>query len=327
MEYWKAATAHDWAAAYDYCEFPDSDFLTRQMYVNANAARNQEPVLQYKSARVEAEESWGELPGRAADSGTFVVKYTSKGSAGEESQYLTLAKTGKKKFLLWDEWKVTSSDSWCQNVSFQIPSGATLKLNGVEVTEGTITEDEYTKSITLPYLFVGSYQMEVTAEGMEPYRTMTYVNNYGCDDGYVELHLSQETVDAVAVQAGEDLKRILDSALAGESFETVQDCFSQEALNENNVREKYEELARITGDGREEGVVVLLVDSMVTTPDGGPYQDEIYLTTRAHVQERYLQYWSDELGELDGTKEFYFIYVKEGDTWKLGNMPVEAYYF
>ena len=330
LNYWKAVTAHQWGEAYDYCEFPDSEFLTKQMYVNVNSARDEEPILQYKSVRAEKEGDWGEQflgLDSDSDSSTYVITYMIKGSSYEETEYLTLSKTGRKQFLFWDEWKVTSSDSWCQNVSFEIPKGAVMRLNGMEVPEDAAVEDEYARYVTIPYLFAGSYQMEVEAEGMEPYRTVTYVDSYGVQNNYVELRPSQETIEAVAGQAAEDLKKIMDSALAGEGFDAVADCFTEEAKNGGDVMEEYEELYRITGDGVEEGIVTLTMDSMVTTLDAYPSQTTMYFKLQAHVKETYLQFWTEELGEYEDTENFYFTYVKEGDAWKLAEMPVSRYDF
>lgn len=329
LNYWKAVTAHQWGEAYDYCEFPESDFLTKQMYVNVNSARDEEPILQYKSVSAEREGGWGEqLFGSDANSGTYVIKYMTKGNSYEETEYLTLSKTGEKKFLFWDEWKVTSSDSWCQDVYFEIPRGATMKLNGVEVPEEYSSEDEDWKYIKIPYMFIGSYQIEVTAEGMEPYRVVADDVGYAGEvNWHFELRPSQETIEAVAGRAGDDLKKIMDSVLAGEGFDAIQDCFSESALSDGYVMEEYGDLSRITGDGVEEGIVTLTMDSMVTFLDEKPYQNVMYFRLQANVKETYLRYWTDELGEYEDTVDFYFIYVREGDTWKLDNMPVSRYDF
>lgn len=329
LKYWKAVMAHEWGQAYDCCEFPDNGLLTKQMYVNVSAASNTGAPVQYKSARVEKESNWaaGDSDTSGRNTGSYVIRYMVKGSASEETDYLTLVKTGKKKFLLWDEWKVTPSDSWSQDVYFEIPVGATLKLNGVEVTDADITEDAYGQYLTIPYLFTGSYQMEVEGPGMEPYRANTYVDHYGCEDNYVSLRPSRETVESVMAQAEADFKTIMDSALAGADFSTIESLFSEDMIANEGALDEYEDLLEITGDGVNEGVVALMLGPLTVYLDGDSYEDTIYLIGRARLSETYLQYWSEELGEYDGDVEFYFTYVKEGDTWKLDNMPVSYYDF
>lgn len=329
LKYWEAVMAHEWGQAYDYCEFPDNDLLTKQMYVNVSTAGNSKTPLQYKSVRVEKENNWaaGDYDTNDRSAGIYVIRYMVKGSAGEETDYLTLVKTGKKKFLFWDEWKVTDSDSWSQDVHFEIPVGATLKLNGVEVTDADVTEDAYGQYLTIPYLFTGSYQMEVEGPGMEPYRGNTYVDYYGCEDSHVSLRPSTETVKSVMAQAEADFATIMDSALAGADFSTIESLFSEDMIANEGALYEYEDLLKITGDGVDEGVVTLMLGPLTIYLDGEFDGDTIYLIGEAQLSETYLQYWTDELGEYDGDVEFYFTYVKEGDTWKLDNMPVYDYYF
>lgn len=329
LKYWKAVMAHEWGQAYDCCEFPDNDLLTKQMYVNVSAADNSGAPLQYKSVRVEKENNWtaGDSDTNDRNAGSYVIRYMVKGSASEETDYLTLVKTGKKKFLFWDEWKVTSSDSWSQDVYFEIPVGATLKLNGVEVTDADVTEDAYGQYLTIPYLFTGSYQMEVEGPGMEPYRANTYVDYYGCEDSYVSLRPSTETVKSVMAQAEADFKTIMDSALAGADFSTIENLFSEDMIANEGALDEYEDLLEITGDGVDEGVVTLMLGPLTVYLDGDSYENTIYLIGEARMSETYLQYWTEELGEYDSDVEFYFTYVKEGDTWKLDNMPVSYYNF
>ena len=63
----------------------------------------------------------------------FTIEYMTVGSSDTQYAYLTLSRTGRKHFLFWDEWKVTSSDSWYQNLQFEIPENASLSLNGITV--------------------------------------------------------------------------------------------------------------------------------------------------------------------------------------------------
>lgn len=359
MSYWKASAAHEWSAAYDYCEFPSSELLTKQMYVDANA--NNTEVLSYKSARVvdlqetaseaasmvtdqlgdlgslleDAADAAGEAQAETSENvKNFAVEYMVKGSSDMQYSYLTLSRTGEKKFLFWDEWKVTSSDSWCRNLQFQIPENAVLTLNGVEV-EGSGQEDdqeeasEGMKYLTVPYLFAGNYQMEITEEGMEPYRKLITVTSYGCDDTYTTLVPSQETVDAVAAQTGAVIKQIVESALNGADYSQVQDLFSQDPLyNEDNYfREEYENLVEeLKGDGADSGIVSLQMSHMESQVNEISY-NEISFDTEIDVVKRYRRSWSTQLGEDDYTISTYLSFVKEDGAWKLSRMPVDAYDF
>lgn len=350
--YWKAAAACEWADAYEYCDFPESSLLTSQMYINANA-NNTEPI-QYKSMHitdagasasqlidqygsqlddlgslfgVDASEAVDQAKKQlnATDAKNYVVEYLTKGNAEKEYSYLSLTKTGKKKFLFWDEWKVSSSGNWAKDVQFVIPRDAVMTLDGVEVQGTTEMTEDNRQSITLPYLFAGDYQMEVTAEGMEPYRKMIHVNSYGCEDNYINLLPSQETVETLSAQAGDDVKLILESALAGKDFSEVQSCFSQNAVSEGYVKEDYEKLKELKGDGEESGIITLSIKNMKVSPAGQTSEQYIYLKMTADAKETYHQYWTDEPGEASGSLQLEIVYVKDEDGWKLAELPISYY--
>lgn len=342
MNYWEATMAHEWGEAYEYCDFPDSDLLTKQMYVNANV-RNDE-IVKYKSVHItdaidQVRNQLGDFASifgkngdtknksSADDTREYIVEYLIKGNSDKEYDYLILTKTGNKKFFIFDEWRVTSSDSWCRDLQFQIPVGASMTLNGAEISDASETTEGNWKYITIPYLFTGEYQLEVSGEGMESYRKVIDIYEYGCDDNYIELIPSEETMQTTADQAGNDIKKILESALAGKSFKEVQDLFSKESLNDGYVKDNYEKLLEIRGDGRKTGIVTLKISNIVSSIDGEANMEIIRLKTKVDRQETYRQYWSDELGKSSETITCYVTYVKEDGVWKLSEMPVSYYDF
>lgn len=134
--------------------------------------------------------------------GVLAVEYLVKGNGQKDYTYLTLARTGEKEFLFWDQWKVTSADSWCTDVSFTIPSDAALYLNGMEVKEERVWSetDPNMSSVTILYLFRGSYQIEVKAEGMKPYRKTAEIGKNGYYENYIELIPSEETPKSLVEQ-------------------------------------------------------------------------------------------------------------------------------
>lgn len=106
----------------------------------------------------------------------YCVEYIEKGADSKSAEYITMTKTGKKKYLFWDEWKVADTESWVSDVTYTIPENAVLQLNGEKVDDSAATEQDGWKSITIPYMFTGDYQMQVTEEGMKPYCENTVIN-------------------------------------------------------------------------------------------------------------------------------------------------------
>lgn len=352
--YWEATMNHEWGKAYEYCSFPDSDLLSKQMYVNANADNDE--VVDYESVKIidtvqqaqdemqDQLDSLGSLLGDyddyvsdAADEMQsqnnddvkyYAIEYRLKGSSEKSYTYLTVAKTKGKKFLFWDDWKVTSSESWAQNVQITIPENADMTLNGVDVDSSGADVEDGMKTITIPYLFTGEYQMSVTEEGMQDYNRMLQVESYGIDDSYITLVPSQETVDAVAAKAGDDIKLVMESALEGKDFSTVEDCFTEEALSDGYVEEDYDYLVEtLAGDGDTSGVITLQLNNMNIELSSQPDSGRIGLYVTIDKKETYHRYWGDEPGESNYELSKYLTYEKDGDEWKLSDLPVSAYDF
>lgn len=350
--YWEATMNHEWGKAYEYCSFPDSDLLSKQMYVNANAGNDE--IVDYESVKVidtvqQAQDEmqdqldglgsllgdYGDYVSDAADEAQgsgdikqYAVEYRLKGSSEKSYTYLTLTKTKEKKFLFWDDWKVTSSESWAPNVQITIPENADMTLNGVEVDSSDAAVEDGMKTITIPYLFTGEYQMSVTEEGMQDYNRMLQVESYGIDGSYITLIPSQETVDAVAAKAGDDIKLVMESALQGKDFSEIEECFTEEAVSDGYVQDDYEYLAEtLAGDGDTSGVITLQLNNMNIELSSQPDSGRIGLHVTMDKKETYRRYWSDDPGESNFELSKYITYEKDGDEWKLSDLPVRAYDF
>lgn len=345
-DYWKAVMDCEWGKAYDFCSFPDSDLLTRQMYVNVNEGNDEK--TDYESVRVirasqgadiQADEGLELLLGNGesakADKGTsesgdvrqYTVEYRVKGSSENSYTSLTLAKTKKRNFLFWDDWKVTSSESWVKDAQIIIPENAGITLNGVKVDASGAEVSDGLKTITIPYLFTGQYQMSVTEEGMEDYNQMLNVTSYGIEEPMVTLVPSKETVGEVAGKAGSDIEKIIGSALTGKTFDEIEDCFTENAVLENSVKENYEELVKgLAGDGKTSGIISLELSNMKFELSSQPSSGAIEFYLEMDRKETYHTYWGDP-GENDYSMSAYLVYQKEGDEWKLAYLPISSYDF
>lgn len=345
LNYWKAAANHEWGKAYDYCSFPDSKFLSRQMYVDANADNDE--LTDYESVKIHdvadevGEESLDDLGFLLGDDSSdtakelkssntkyYVIEYLPKGEDVESYSYVAVEKTKGKNFLFWDKWKVTSSDSWITDVQFTVPENAQVSLNGEKVDDSDASVEDGMKTITIPYMFVGEYQMTVSEEGMEEYRTMLQVSSSGAQEDYIELAPSQETIEEVAAQAGDDIQTIVESALSGKDFSEIESLFTEEALSERDIQEDYKDLVEeLKGDGSTTGIISLQLSNAKVELDyaSGSGNIDFYITM--DKKETYYRSWSDTPGESDYPLTAYSYYQKEDGEWKLNNLPITQYDF
>ena len=170
--------------------------------------------------------------------------------------------------------------------------------------------------------------MTVTEEGMMDYNRLLEVSSYGIDESYITLIPSQETVDQVAAQAGDDIKLIMESALQGKDFSEIESCFTEQALDEGYVKDDYESLVEgLAGDGETSGVISLQLNNINAELSSQPDAGSIDLYITMDKKETYRRYWSDDPGESNYEMTKYLTYEKDGDEWKLSYLPVSSYDF
>ena len=118
----------------------------------------------------------------------------------------------------------------------------------------------------------------------------------------------------------------MESALQGKPFKEVQDVFFSGALEDDYIKNYYENLTnKIKGNGSGK-ITGLVISNINTALDASPTGTEIDLRGTAQRKETYINYW-DEIEEEDNEIYFAASYCKEGNEWKLMNLPVDEYAF
>ncbi len=354
LEYWKASADCDWGRVYDLCEFPESSLLSKQLFVDVHGSDSEK--INYKNVEVsdasgavsdylnqysgeldsigslfgvDADELIGAASGAAgtAAANTYVVTWQEVGVPEEKHSFVVLSRTGKKHFLFWDEWKVTSADLYSSDVAVNIPAAAELELNGVPVSSELKKKDGEDSSravVTFPYLFAGSYQLKVSEEGMEEYRSLMNVTDSGSDTDYIRLVPSKEILEAVCEQAGKDIQAVLEAAQDDKSFSSVKDLFSDSARKDGYAESDYDYLVKkIAGTGMSDGGVnSFSLKKMKMSAQSEAEGAEIRVSVKANRSVSYRSYRSNPSISDKITLEF--TYTRDGGDWKLTELPIRS---
>lgn len=322
-EYVEAMLAQDWSDVYEYSDFPKSEYLTKQMFVNAHDMGSEKITYRSMTAR--------DVTERGATYKTYLIDYVEGDTLYESSQYVNLVKSGSKKYFFWDEWKVKASDLYVEDIIFEIPEGAVLKLNGKEIDVKGQDSGEGTVYVTIPYWFTGYCQVEVSAEGMETYYDSVYIatGDTGLQAGY-ELRATDETVREVAEKIEGDIETIISAALAGKEFSEVEHLFTSGALENQYVQEEYADLVERVYDDGESGIKSLRLGSITVEVDWISDMTIRYMVKIEKEEDYYYKYsYSDDIYEYerDGLISNSVYYGYEDGEWKLSTMPIDEYDF
>lgn len=310
--YYEAVLNKEWEKAYAYCSFPDDEMLSQQMYVDVHA--NDTKRETYKSLKVEKAGKSGE----DSNLTTYRVEYWVTGETEKRQEEIQVTK-GDDGFLFWNKWKVVPGNVWAKDVQFKVPESAKLTLNGVSIEKGKSGEDGM-KTITLPYVFLGEYQMEVSSKGMTPYRDWITVDENGSDKSEVVLSVSEEEKQELTSQFAEDLTGILEMAMDGDAFGKAEQYFSEETFKDEKIREQYEKLVEVGEESGTTGFTINKIEASVKESDGDPNKLSLLATMNVEIEYKRSLFGSKRTQEK--TYENYVDYEKDGKEWKLASFPI-----
>ena len=178
------------------------------------------------------------------------------------------------------------------------------------------------KKVTAPSLFQGQYQLEVSEEGMEPYRDIIQIDSNTLGES-IELVPKEEEKEKLAEQFGKDLEKILTAAVSKEDFSKMKEIFSEEAMKRSFVKSSYEDLYRIMDT---EGVVIQsfnIADVKLTL--NNYYENKLTFDVSMKIKTTYKRFWSEQMETEEKENSGTVTYVKEEDGWKLQSLPISYY--
>lgn len=314
--YWEAREKGNWNQVYEYCDIPESDCLTRQMFVDAT--RNFPAVKSWDigASRMDGKDR------------IYSVRYEKEGRAseGEIDGEMTLIPAGRK-WGIFQRWKVHDESLLVEDISFYLPEDSEFWLNGEQVESREKEESQGTVPLHFPWLFAGDYQVQVTGEGMETYRmNLSLSFSDGGLRHEVVLRPSRELETELTERSGSALQLLLQNALTGQDFGTVSQLFTEEAVEDGTAAEEYNAIKGIRSDGRVEGVTFLEIYELEgQIPMGQKVgAGRVPMKVKGYGKKRYV---SEYMGRLvqdisEGVLQLQFDYVKENGQWRLARMPI-----
>ncbi len=315
LEYWKAKANGEWNKVYDFYSFPKEEGLNRQLYVNAHM---DDKETKYQSIQVEKN-----LKKEEKDSAYYVISYTTSKNAAKKYAEVSLIK-GERKFLFWNEWHVVPENEVAEKCKITVPEKAIVKLNGEKIRGKEKLDRNGMKEIDMGDMFRGTYQLEVSEDGMKTYKDMLEIDSF-VGGKRIELIPEEKEKEKLVKQLGDDIESLLNAAIAKKDFNAVKELFSEDAQKRSYIKSAYEGLYRITD---QEGTVIHSFDLSnikMTMSDYYGRRNEMMLEVKMTVKSNCKKFWSEEIQTSEKEERGIITYVKEGKKWKLKNMPITYY--
>ncbi len=242
--YIKALKKQDANQLYTYMEFEeDKTFVSKKLFKELqNQKENSKAIENYKITDV--------TYGSGKISATVSFKYTMKGSSKEATGQVYLTKQDKKKFFLFPNWKINSSNevSTVKQYTIRVPKKAKVTYAGVLVDHKYLDENKNTSRwddgydvYVLPQVFALETTIKATLENGIELEEKTTPSNYNNSItlNLTKENLSEEMSKNINDKAKEILATLYNSVIDGKSFEEIKANFEGENVVLEELEKKY----------------------------------------------------------------------------------------
>lgn len=333
-KYVTAVEQCDWNTAYSLIKLPDSEFLTKDAYINSHEDATGEKVMNVKVMK--GYSTAANIPGNKA----FKVMYSTPSSP---SNTVDLILSADKKFMLFfDKYKVSSEGLVVKDCYVKLPKGLTAELNGVAIDSKYIDDDKSSNSYDyykLPYVFKGSNKITVTSDFTEDFEDTLYFE-YDEDEDTVynsDIKFKKDTLTSLQDKAKKDLQTICDAGLAQKKFSEIKgtlnvydkdasSCESNYGYVLGDFKSSYKTIKEITLSN----VTSKVNDYDYSISDGIPY---VRVSLTYKYSGKYLYSYSSsstptEYTSNNNSENYASISYKYVDgQWKMSNMDLDFYMY
>ena len=244
-EYIKAVINQDLGTLYKYLELgKDKTFVTSKIFkeVFKDKAKTESKISNYKVTDVE----YSDL--------TAIVKftYTTKSSSDEKKDSVKLIKTSKKKYYIYDEWKIadlTAEDVALEDYTIKVSKGAKLEFAGVKVASKYIDKDESSDSVdvyVLPQVFRGKTKVKATLDNGVVIENEVVPSSYNkvYTVKFDENSLTEKQKKELVNSFKEILSDLYDNAIDGKKYDDIKDDYKNTGKKfETNYNEFVDDIA------------------------------------------------------------------------------------
>lgn len=313
--YYEAKLAGDWNAVYDNCKFPDSRFLSRQIFVNAMSYQENGT-----SAEIKPPEITSYMMRKKQDNGnraTYQVNYSLKDDGDAYIESIALER-GSSVLKVFNNWYVLPESLYIKDVSITVPEGARLTIDGVDVLKELKKESEVSDRATynIPYLFRGYHTIELEESGKDTYRKIFELDEKKALEFIPELQLNNKSGKEICEQAEKAIDGIYTAAAAHKDFKEISSFFASDTKMQNSAQKSYEELVSEFSTRKTSGISTLSVTRVTTSVQNkeDAMQVEIELSyTAERVRKRFFFFYNTE--NYSDSAKLKAQVTKEGEHW------------
>lgn len=310
--YCDAKLSEDWNKVYDNCKLPDSKFLSRKIFVNANSY--QEEGTKKKRDKKEMTSYMLRKQKGDAKRSTYKVSYSLKDDGESYSDNLVMTQ-GESVLHWFHNWYVLPEDLYLKDIKLTVPEKAKITVDGICLSGGKPSEDKNLAIYKLPYMFRGNHTIELKEAGKETYQEIFEIDNQRSVEVVPEFALSNESGREISERAEQAVNEIFKATSGNQSFSKVSQFFAEDSFA--SAESDFNKLKTKFSTKKRAGISTLSVTRITTSvknnkEDKMSAEIEIRYTVQ-EVKRRFFFFYKDK--NYSDTESLKVRVAKEDDRW------------
>lgn len=306
-KFFNATMSYDADAMYEYLDVSESEFTSKKMFrkIVKNELNGEEAprVVNYKV----------EKPVKSSDglSTTVTITYVLSNSSESNTAKIKLVKDKKKKWLLFDNWKINISDfETVKDYNIEVMKGSIVTIEGVKVDSKYLDKKESNESTdvySIPIMFATDYNIVVELPiGIKIEDTMS-VNTYSSYKYRLSIdNLTSEMRTNLQDTVKRHLQTIYDGVKDKKSFEDIKSNFEYKDSDLTDIKEVYEELL----DDMDSSTVLTSITFKKITLNNINVDDDGYLEVYVKATYDYaVSYQSGDETKTHNSDDYDYMYL------------------
>ncbi len=303
-------------------------FMSKEAFVNVQQRMQTKSYKEYQVEEPSSEDGFYHkvFVGKAAanrDRGSsYISIHLTDQEGGTHRNGVQVNLGSSKKLLLFHDWKPDLSDYIVKDFIINVPKGAAVTVDGVNLQAEYLQEGEYGNArYVIPQIFKGYYEVTVSKENMEDLTMLVDTSEGSCSADAMKL--KPEAMQEAVTQAADDLKKIYKAAFQNKDESGLQGI-SILPESEEDVISNYLYLAQQIQSGRKLSLAVGEIQ-----PEASYYNDDgtvyIHINLNYDYSELYeVTHWDGEVTNqsYNGNNTAAFVYLLDGSTLKLNSFQI-----
>lgn len=203
--YFNAIVKEDWKKALGFLLVEKSDFINEDSFADMIKEDENHGISNFEIIE--------ELTSDSDLTKSYIVGYVLKGQSSPQTQTITLVKQNKKRFLVFNDYRISADNMVATDYQIQTLEDASVYVNDIQLIADNGVESDSLVTYTIPNIFFGLYALRIEHPEYKTHDAQLRIAEYGSREHRVS-HLFLKNSDNN--ESSEVPKDSIDTAQLGE---------------------------------------------------------------------------------------------------------------